>query len=149
MCYTQAHDADSTLAKYMHHYTGEAPVEEILIRGREVSPRYAKTRDYVYLRRALVHERILWVTTQGDLSLRLDGQPVPLSTAWPKFLQYTMRPPQLERSRPAPPRGPSLPEKVDRPSRRPAARSDARSRLNRAMRLARSAPIQKPFQDAR
>src|SRR5699024_11990337 len=74
MCYTQAHDADSTLAKYMHHYTGEAPVEEILIRGREVSPRYAKTRDYVYLRRALVHERILWVTTQGDLSLRLDGQ---------------------------------------------------------------------------
>src|SRR5699024_7828152 len=146
--YIHVRDADSDLVKIMYHYTGEAPVEEILIRGRKVSPRYAKTRDFIYLRRALVHERILWVSTRGDLSLRLDGQRVPLTTAWPKYPQYTMRPPQLERSRPAPPRGPSLPEKVDRPSRRPAARSDTRSRLDRAMRLARSAPIQKLFRDA-
>ena len=146
--YIHVRDADSDLVKIMYHYTGESPDEEILIRGRKVAPRYAKTRDFVYLRQSLVHERILWVSTRGDLAIRLDGQRVPLTTAWPKNPQYTVRPPQLERSRPAPGRGPSLGEKADRPRRRTKRRSEARAELDRAVRLARTAPIRRLFQDA-
>lgn len=144
--YIHERDPDSGLVKIVYHYTGEAPDEQILVRGRKVSARFAKTRDFVYLRRPLIHERILWVSTMGDLSILLDGQHVPLTTAWPKYPQYTVRPPQLARSRPASPRGASVAAKRPRTARLRKVSMSPESRLKRAERLARSAPIQRLFE---
>src|SRR5699024_12599595 len=58
-----ARDADSDLVMLVYHYTGDAPQEEITLRGRVVAPRFSKTRDFVYLRQPIVHERILWLLT--------------------------------------------------------------------------------------
>lgn len=146
--YIHTRDADADLVKVMYHYTGEAPEEDIRVRGRRVAPRYAKTRDFVYLRRPLIHERILWVSTKGDLSIRLDGEPVPLSTSWPQPSRYSIRPPQLDRARPGAPRGSSLMDVTVRSPRRKPRKSTARQRLERAQKLARTAAVRKLFAGA-
>src|SRR5699024_7613318 len=142
-----ARDADSDLLMLVYHYIGDAPREEIFLRGRKVSPRFAKTRDFIYLRRPLVHERILWVSTMGDLSVRLDGMPIPLAAKWPHPHRYSLRPPEIARQRTASPRGGSLPAAPARGGRKPPRGPQAR-RLARAQRLARTALVSRIFRDA-
>src|SRR5699024_7997004 len=62
-------DEDRGLVKLVYHFTGEQPREEIFVAGNAIAPRHSKTRDFVYLRRPLVHERILWVSLRGTLSI--------------------------------------------------------------------------------
>ena len=142
-----ARDEDSDLVMLVYHYTGDAPHEEITLRGRVVAPRFSKTRDFVYLRQPLVHERILWVSTKGDLAVRLDGVPIPLTARWPHPSRYSLRPPEIERARRARPRGGSLAAAPGRRKPKPAKDPQAR-RLEQAQRLARATPVAQMFKDA-
>lgn len=92
-------DEDRGLVKLVYHFTGAPPREEFFVAGREVCPRHSKTRDFIYLRRALVHERIVWIPLNGTLQVRLDGQLVPLTGAWPTGRANTVRPAQVKRLR--------------------------------------------------
>src|SRR5699024_8461738 len=79
--------------------------EEIFVAGNAIAPRHSKTRDFVYLRRPLVHERILWVSLRGTLSIRLDGVQMPLTSTWPSGASNTLRPAQIGRMHPRSARG--------------------------------------------
>ena len=141
-------DEDRGLVKLVYHYTGEKPHEEISVGGLQIAPRHSKTRDFVYLRRPLVHERILWVSLRGTLSVRLDGIQVPLTSAWPAGAANTLRPAQIGRMHPRAARGRA--NVVDlTAARRTARRSTGRSQSTRRMeRLAASQPFATVFQDA-
>lgn len=97
--YVDAIDADNPLVRLIYHYAGEAPKEDILFRGRKIQPMHSKTRDFVYLRRPLIHERILWVRCDGELRIDLGGAPVPLTAKWPAPEPLAVRPAQLRRLR--------------------------------------------------
>src|SRR5699024_8811048 len=82
-----------------YHYTGTMPREVTRFRGKPVEPVAAKTRDFTYLRRALVHERILWLPADGTVEILLDGIPVPVTFGWPKPRQFSVRPAQVQAQR--------------------------------------------------
>lgn len=75
-----AHDRNQQLVKLVYRFTGPAPTERVELGARTVAPWAAKTRDVVLHDRALVHERILWVTNRS-VRLRVGGRLLPLSTA--------------------------------------------------------------------
>lgn len=144
-------DADRRLVMLVYHFTGEQPEEQILVRGNVVAPRHAKTRSFVYLRRALVHERILWVANDGDLTVRLDGQPTPLTPRWPQAPRMSLRPAEISKARPKDRRGPAIGPARRRRRRSGAPRSKPTPdavRLRRAEKLARTSLVRGLFADA-
>lgn len=92
-------DEEQGLVKLVYHFTGEQPFEEVFIGGRKASPRHAKTRDFVYFGRALIHERILWVSAHGTLRVKLNGESIGLTAKWPSAPLVDARPAQLRRMR--------------------------------------------------
>src|SRR5699024_8261843 len=68
------------------------PKEEIQLRGKRIEPFAAKIRDFTYLRKTLVKERIIWVPANGTLEVQLDGKPAPLTFEWPKPQPFSIRP---------------------------------------------------------
>lgn len=142
-------DEEKRLVKLVYHFTGPQPEEEIRVGGRLIEPRHAKTRDFTYLRHALLHERILWVSLNGTLSIRLDGRMVALTSQWPSGAMSTVRPAQIRRMRPDSARGAA--NVVERASHRRRSRSkptDSQKRLRRAETLAARAPFTRLFRDA-
>jgi len=61
--------------KITYWFVGDAPVEEIQVRGRAVTPRSAKTRVVTYAGRPVVRQRIIWLSlSAGAFEIRLDGE---------------------------------------------------------------------------
>lgn len=142
-------DEDKGLVKLVYHFTGELPVEEVFVGGVLTPPRHAKTRDFVYLRRPLVHERILWVSMRGTLRVKLDGVQVPLTAVWPTGAMSTLRPAQMSRMRRTDSRGAANVIKAANSKRsRKNEKVPSDSKVRRAEKLAQLRPFAKLFQDA-
>lgn len=142
-------DEEKGLVKLVYHFTGASPEEEIRVGGRPVEPRHAKTRDFTYLRRTLLHERVLWVPLNGTLSVRLDGQSVPLTSQWPGGAMTAVRPAQVRRMRKQDQRGAANVIEVSRHSKtRKQKLTDGQKKLRRAEMLAVRPPFKKMFRDA-
>ena len=73
-------DRAQRLVRARYTYSGSRPEEEFFWRGRRIEPVHQKVRAVELLGRALVHERIVWLPSDGSLRVNLDGRPVPLST---------------------------------------------------------------------
>lgn len=89
------YDKDRSLVELRYHFTGKIPKETVRFRGLEVAPRHAKTRAFNYLRKTLVNERTLWMSSAGTLEIDLDGKPVPLTFEWPQSARYSVRPAEI------------------------------------------------------
>lgn len=137
-------DTERRLVELRYHFTGRAPLEQILLRGKPVAPYAAKTRDVLYLRRSLVQERILWVPADGTLGVRLDGVPVPITFEWPHPKSYTVRPAKVHARR-----GKKT-QKYKKPSRLKSRRNRMKvgSKDHFAYSIARSLPAKRLFADA-
>src|SRR5699024_4719308 len=85
-------DEDRQLVELRYHFTGTMPKEEVQLRGKRIEPFAAKVRDFTYLRKTLVKERIIWVPANGTLEVQLDGKPAPLTFEWPKPQEFSIRP---------------------------------------------------------
>src|SRR5699024_11533208 len=83
-------DEDRRLVELRYHYAGTMPHEVTRFRGKPIEPVAAKTRDFTYLRRTLIHERILWLPADGTVEILLDGTPVPVTFGWPKPRQFSI-----------------------------------------------------------
>lgn len=94
-------DYERGMVKLVYHFTGDQPREEIYVGGSLVQPRHAKIRNFVYLRKALISERILWVSAHGTLRIKLNGRSVELSSKWPSASLVYARPAQIARMRPS------------------------------------------------
>src|SRR5699024_7488968 len=137
-------DEDRRLLELRYHYTGSMPHEETRFRGKRIEPLAAKTRDFTYLRRALIHERILWVPADGTVEILLDGVPVPVTFCWPKPRQFSVRPAQVQAQRGSQQRRKPIAGRSTSIRRAPefsAADSFVSS-------MARSVPIRRVFADA-
>ena len=142
-------DEDRGLVKLVYHFTGEQPREEIFVAGNAIAPRHSKTRDFVYLRRPLVHERILWVSLRGTLSIRLDGVQMPLTSTWPSGASNTLRPAQIGRMHPRSARGRANVVASTAARHAGGPRPDSRRRSARRLeRLAAGRPFAAVFRDA-
>ncbi|WP_167193751.1 bifunctional glycosyltransferase/CDP-glycerol:glycerophosphate glycerophosphotransferase [Brevibacterium pigmentatum] len=129
------------LVELRYRFKGRAPHEEIRFRGKRIQPFAAKTRDFTYLRRALLHERIIWVPVDGTVTINLDGVATPLTFEHPKRNQYSIRPSKVQERRGAK-RKPNTETKLRK--RRTSLTMEDRFVLS----LARSAPVQKLFAGA-
>lgn len=137
-------DDDRRLVELRYHYTGSLPSEEIRFRGRSIEPLAAKTRDFTYLRKTLIHERILWVPADGTIEIHLDGVPVPVTFGWPKPRQFSVRPAQVEAQR--------GPRDTGKPKTRRSKSVKRGTKISPAdsfvSSMASSAPIRRVFADA-
>ncbi|WP_209325002.1 bifunctional glycosyltransferase/CDP-glycerol:glycerophosphate glycerophosphotransferase [Brevibacterium renqingii] len=137
-------DEDRRLVELRYHYTGTMPREEIRFRGKPIEPLAAKTRDFTYLREALVHERILWVSADGTVEILLDGKRVPVTFGWPKPRRFSVRPAKVQAQRGA--------KRKQNPKTRRFAPKKRRSKVTAedsfVSSMARSAPIRRMFADA-
>lgn len=137
-------DEDRRLVELRYHFTGTTPLEEIRVRGKRVEPFVTKARDFTYLRRSLIHERILWVPADGTLEIKLDEVPVPLTFDWPKSRQYTVRPAKVQARR-----GSKLRSGTSRTPTKAQKRGGTVSVADRVTSaLARSSLIRRQFADA-
>lgn len=132
------------LIELKYHFTTRIPSEAIRVRGKQVRPLAAKTRNFTYLRRSLVHERIIWVPAGGTLEVSLDGVPVPLTFDWPQRKQYSVRPATVH-ARKSSKSSRALSKGSHKPRRR---RSKASVSDRLVSRLARSALIGRMFTEA-
>lgn len=80
-------DLSKREVRVVHRYGGPAPDAQYLVNGRAVEPTFAKTRAIDHFGRTVLYERIAWVTARGHLRVRLDGEPVPVTTSWDSQLQ--------------------------------------------------------------
>jgi glycosyltransferase involved in cell wall biosynthesis/CDP-glycerol glycerophosphotransferase (TagB/SpsB family) len=71
-------DRDRGLVRLHWYYSGEAPSEDFRARGFRVAPVFAKTRPCSFYGRTLMYERVVWLPSNGALSVALDGVPTPL-----------------------------------------------------------------------
>lgn len=92
-------DDERGMVKLVYHFTGEQPAEEFFVGGSRVAARHSKTRNFVYLRRTLLHERIIWVSAHGTLRVKLNGESVALTSQWPGQSLVYARPAQIRRLR--------------------------------------------------
>lgn len=70
-------DTEQNLAKIVYRYTGNAPEEELVVRGRVINPRHEKIQSHTLFRKTLLLERILWVSASGTTRLLVDGEEIP------------------------------------------------------------------------
>lgn len=90
-------DEKRNLVKLRYHFTGTRPEENLTFRGLEASPMYAKTRSFKYLGHPLLHERILWVSARGTITMRLNGRDVPIEDSPPAPKRFVLRPARSQR----------------------------------------------------
>jgi glycosyltransferase involved in cell wall biosynthesis len=81
-------DERQQLVRARYTYSGSRPEEAFYWRGQQVEPVHQKVRSIEFFGRALAHERIVWLPSNGTLRITLDGRPVPLSTRNPSDLPY-------------------------------------------------------------
>lgn len=124
------------LVQIVYRYAGSPPAEELFSGGERVDPAYGKVRDLVYLNRVLLCERILWVSSERSVRLRLDGRDVDLQFT-PARRVHVLRPGDIQdRLAPVPPRRPARPKR-------------ATSLIDRIVRRASRLPVvRRLFQDA-
>ncbi|WP_240916243.1 CDP-glycerol glycerophosphotransferase family protein [Sanguibacter sp. HDW7] len=94
----EAIDRRRHLVRLAYRYTGEAPVEELLLDGVVGMPVHAKTRVVVYAGRVLLRERIVWVSSESAIVVRLDGRDVPVSRARAPFTRTVWEPAATQRA---------------------------------------------------
>jgi glycosyltransferase involved in cell wall biosynthesis len=130
-------DVDQGLVQVVYRYTGEAPDEVVLVEGVPIRPTFAKVRDHRFVGRTMMYERILWASTDGSLSVRLDGRDLALEVEPPQTVTYAIEPSMMRTSL-----------GISGPRRRAGdeARPSRRRRLLRAM--AGSGPVRRRFRDA-
>ncbi len=97
MVQAEEFDEKRNLVKLRYHFTGALPEENLAFRGLEASPMYAKTRSIRYLGHPLLHERILWVSARGTITLRLNGCDVPIEDSPPAPKRFVLRPVRSQR----------------------------------------------------
>src|SRR5699024_1663168 len=137
-------DEDRRLVELRYHYAGTMPHEVTRFRGKPIEPVAAKTRDFTYLRRTLIHERILWLPADGTVEILLDGTPVPVTFGWPKPRQFSIRPAQVQAQRGS--------QQKQKPKARLLMSRKSRAKISATDRfvssMARSAPIRRMFTNA-
>lgn len=131
-------DEARRLVELRYHFTGSMPHEDIRFRGKRAAPFASKTRSFNYLQRTLLHERIIWVSVDGTLEIRLDGQSVPLTFEWPKPKQFSVRPAAVQSLR-----GSRIPLPKQKKRMKTATGSD-----RAVSALARAEPIRRLFAGA-
>jgi glycosyltransferase involved in cell wall biosynthesis len=67
-------DRRMRLQRIAYRYTGPAPSEEVIVRGRPFRAPWSKRVSHRYFGRAVMEERILWLPIDPTLELRLDGR---------------------------------------------------------------------------
>ncbi|MCQ9386010.1 CDP-glycerol glycerophosphotransferase family protein [Brevibacterium sp. 50QC2O2] len=92
-------DHSQGLVKLTYRFTGPQPEEEFLVRGLTTQPHHSKTRDIVYLQRTLLHERTVWVWSNGEIEARISGKSIPLTFTWPTSGYLTLRRGEIEKYR--------------------------------------------------
>ncbi|MGC5167029.1 CDP-glycerol glycerophosphotransferase family protein [Luteimicrobium sp. DT211] len=88
-------DRRRRLVRLSYRYTGPAPREELLVDGRPAAAHHGKVRCQVYAGRTLVRERILWVSSEAAVEVRLDGRSVPVSRVRTPLSRTLWQPPTL------------------------------------------------------
>lgn len=80
-----AFDHAQGLVRLRYHWHGPAPAETFMVDGHAVQPVHGKWRCCRFFQRVLLSERIVWLPIRGGrkLSLKLDGQALPVQTASP------------------------------------------------------------------
>ena len=66
------------LARVVHRYVGDPPGIEYFVDGLPVQPRHTKVRHIRYFDRAVMFERIAWVSNRGTLRVRIADDVVPI-----------------------------------------------------------------------
>lgn len=130
-------DARQRLAAVTYRYSGPAPREELVLGGRPGSAAHAKTRSISYHDKTLLRERVLWLPAAARVKVLLDGKPAAVVTQQPKPPSYAIEPRMVraaKRNR----------DTAARPI--PSQQHTAPDRL--VLRLARSAPVRRLFENA-
>ncbi|TQJ48849.1 glycosyltransferase [Phycicoccus sp. SLBN-51] len=91
----QSYDHDRDMVRIAYRFTGEAPQEEILVRGRPVTVEHGKVRGIIFFEHVMLKERLAWVPAKGTLRVRLNGRLVELRGSWPNHAVTAQRPNQL------------------------------------------------------
>lgn len=77
-------DKPQKLIKVSYLFTGEQP-DEVVTADTDASPLVAaKTRTYEYFGRNLINKRILWLKKSESLSLKVNGQDLPIKNRSPR-----------------------------------------------------------------
>jgi glycosyltransferase involved in cell wall biosynthesis/CDP-glycerol glycerophosphotransferase (TagB/SpsB family) len=103
-------DPAQKLVRARYTYGGERPQEAFYWRGLAIEPAHEKIRAVELLGRVLLHERIVWLPSDGTLRITLDGRSVPLSTTGAVDLPYQLTPLKMLESL-----GEAVPAKTEEP----------------------------------
>lgn len=131
------YDVRAKQVRATYRYVGEAPSEEVLLRGLPVEPPHSKTRVYSYFDAPLMSERVLWLSGKGTLRVRLDGTPMPLRRRPPEVPRTYLRPLALERLMGVP-----------QPQTSSEDQESARKKVKRLKMIGGTAPVRRRFRDA-
>jgi glycosyltransferase involved in cell wall biosynthesis len=95
-------DRQQQVVQATYFFTGEPPVEEILLDGRPALPQHAKSVDYDFMGQTLLRRRILWIPSNAAVTIRLDGQDMPAVFRRPEFPVDVATPAAMRRNLPDP-----------------------------------------------
>ncbi|MBE3066838.1 MAG: CDP-glycerol glycerophosphotransferase family protein, partial [Chloroflexi bacterium] len=134
----RAFDESKDLVQLKYRYTGDAPAERVLSRGKQIKVKDSKVRALRYFEHDLLKERLLWVPAGGSLCVMLDDRLVELRGSSPGALVTRLRPSQL--------RARFTKGNVKRSQTKPGSRLGTMDRLT--IRLADSWPVRRYFAGA-
>ncbi|MGQ0843700.1 MAG: bifunctional glycosyltransferase/CDP-glycerol:glycerophosphate glycerophosphotransferase [Sporichthyaceae bacterium] len=127
-------DTRRHVVRFRYYFGGELPVEEFRADGVLVKPKHVKTRRIDVLGRTLAFERCVWLPASVNVSVRLDGVPMPVRVGALENTRYEAGPAKFWRTlgKQAPPKAPGAPK--EKASASPSA---AGGRARKYARLAR------------
>ncbi|WPR66181.1 CDP-glycerol glycerophosphotransferase family protein [Glutamicibacter protophormiae] len=91
------HDVQREMTRLEYLYSGQPPQEQIIYRGREVTPLITKSQAVRLMGRDLFFRRHIWIPSSGTFSVHLDGAMIPLAFGRTPRPVYTIRPVQVQR----------------------------------------------------
>lgn len=91
------YDQERQMTRLEYLYSGELPQEQIMYRGRVITPRIAKSQAINLMGRDLFYRRHIWIPSNGTFSAYLDGTLTPLVFGRTPRSIYTIRPIQVDR----------------------------------------------------
>ncbi len=133
----QEYDEDRKQVRVAYRFTGRAPDEQILHRGKPIQPEHGKIITYEFFDHPLLFERVAWLPVEGTLRVVLNGHPVRLLAEWQPRAKTTVRSGHVKTM---------LADELDELAKQRRRKHTPRQKA--VLRLARSWPVRWVFRDA-
>ena len=78
-------DRHQQVVRATYFFTGEPPMEQILLDGRPAQPLHATSVAYTYLGKTLLRRRVIWLPSNASIAIRLDGEDMDIVFRRPPF----------------------------------------------------------------